>query len=60
MATSIHQITDNRQTCFTGGCQEFWLVGPKKHTLQTCTPEAVPITTMDAGPLPVSTIFQAD
>jgi Uma2 family endonuclease len=64
------EIADKRQTCFAGGCQEFWLVDPKKKTVQTWTPnggtckyseaDSVPLTIMGAAALPVSTIFQED
>jgi Uma2 family endonuclease len=64
------QITDKRQTCFRGGCQEFWLVDPKKKTVQTWSAEGVsvkysesdsiPLTIMGGGSLPVSSIFQED
>ena len=64
------EIADKRQTCFAGGCQEFWLVDPKKKTVQTWTAggstakygetESVPLAIMGAATLPVSTIFDED
>jgi Uma2 family endonuclease len=64
------EIADKRQTCFAGGCQEFWLVDPKKRTVQTWTSDgatakysdrdSVPLAIMGAAALPVSTIFDED
>jgi len=63
-------IEDKRRTCFAGGCQEFWLVDPKKKSVQTWTSEgapakysesdSVPLAIMGAAALPVSTIFDED
>ena len=64
------EIADKRQTCFRGGCLEFWLVDPKKRTIQTWTSDLatikygesdfVPLTVMGAEALPVATIFEED
>jgi Uma2 family endonuclease len=64
------EIADKRATCFAGGCKEFWLVDPKKRTVQTWTSDGVtakygesdsiPLTIMSAAALPVSTIFSED
>ena len=64
------EIADKRRTCFAGGCQEFWLVNPKKRTVQTwqrdgvartyTEADSIPLATIDAEPLPVRAIFTED
>jgi len=64
------EIAEKRKTCFEGGCKEFWLVDPKKKTVQTWTSDgatskysesdSIPLPIMDAEPLPVHTIFNED
>ena len=58
------------QTCFAGGCKEFWLVDPKTKTVQTwmgsgatvtyAESDSIPLDIMSTEPLPVSSFFRED
>lgn len=69
-SNTLAEIADKRKTSFAGGCQEFWLVDPKKRTVQTWLPDgataryneddSVPLTIMGGGSLSVRAIFRED
>lgn len=47
-------LTDREQTCFRGGCREFWVVDPDAKSIRVSTPDGDTHTYSIAGEIPLN------
>ena len=67
-SNTVREMYDREQTCFEGGCREFWVVDPETRQVHVTSPdrprrtygsgEQVPIALLGRGTVPVDQIFQ--
>lgn len=66
-SNTASEILDKQQTCFQGGCREFWVVDPERSTVTVVSPDApgrwygrgasIPLTLLGGGSLAVDDVF---
>jgi Uma2 family endonuclease len=66
-SNTAQEINDRRQTCFQGGCKEFWVLDPKLKTIEVSTPDGqartytvndeIPLDRFAPGKLSVAEVF---
>ena len=62
------EMLDREETCFAGGCKEFWVVDPDRRLIKTARADGwthtysegdeIPLDSLNGGKLSVSAVFQ--
>jgi Uma2 family endonuclease len=66
-SNTVQEISDKKWTCFQGGCQEFWVLDPKRNSIEVNTPDGqartyaagdeIPLDRFASGKLTVAEVF---
>jgi Uma2 family endonuclease len=66
-SNTVQEISDKKWTCFHGGCQEFWVLDPKRNSIEVSTPDGqsrtyatgdeIPLDRFASGKLIVADVF---
>lgn len=53
-SNTVSEIDDREAMCLENGCQEFWVVDPKRKTVKVSTPDRKTITYIEGDKIPLS------